>query len=602
MISALSHHQRLSGNKLNFQNMKKVLFVLIVTFIFQLSVFSQIEKSTKTEIKNGYEYFVHEVQKGQTLYGISRLYSIPIDSLLVHNNNISGSLQIGQTIYIPSNKKITPIQNIDNNKPKVSSWHTVEQGETLFSIARKYNTSVDELKKMNPGISENLSISQRIEVPATSPLNNTIVQEKPKEAEKPKPIIEEENKKETAPNETAEKKPETPTTTEKPIVNQGIKSRNKITNEINIALMVPLNTQNANSININDIKSVTDIERNQSFKFIQFYLGFIEGAKQFQGKEIKININVYDVSDGVAAVKRITSASEFSKTHLIVGPLFSSTFSEAQKWANSNGVPIINPFTMQSNVINKSPSTFKLTCSDREKYLKLAKGIEQQYPDANVIIVYNKTKDTNSVSLLKSGFSKNRLKSNIKDIIFNERGINGINERYENNRPNIVITFLTGEATITNYVRRLYELKKDSIYLFSPSDWIVYDNIETEYLQALNAHFYGDYFVDYRNQKTIDFVRQFVTEYSTEPQVEFFGFQGYDIATYFIGLMMDYRDEWLTNINDGKHELTSMNFAFEKRSNDSGYENTQIQIFRLCNYEFIGFDIPCEMIREEIRY
>lgn len=574
--------------------MKKILSVIFITFIFQFSVFSQTEKSSKTEVKNGIEYFVHEICKGQTLYGISRMYSIPIDSILVHNKEVTSALQIGSLLYIPTHKKpsITENQTIES-KPKQATWHTVVQGESLYSISRKYNTSIDELKKMNPGISENLSINQRIEVPSqksdpTPPvqIENVITTPKP---EVEKTIVE--------PAKEEKPKQKDSTIIAKPAI-----SSNKITNEINIALMVPLFTDQNHTINISNIKSVPDINNVQSFKFIQFYLGFLEGVKQFEGNNIKVNLKVYDVADGVSAVKKITSESSFAKTHIIVGPLFSSPFSEAQKWANKNGVYIINPFTLQSNVITNSPVTFKLTCSEKEKYARLSNAIEQQYPDANVILVYNKTKDTNNVSLLKYSFSKTNIKSNIKDVIYNERGINGIKERYENNRPNVIVSFLSGEATITNYVRRLYELKRDSIYLFCPSDWMVYDNIESEYLQYLNAHFYGNYFVDYRSKKTKDFIQTFIQKYNTEPLIEKYGFQGYDVATFFIGLMIEYKDEWILNINQNKHDLVSINLSFEKNLEENGYENRQIQIIKLCNYEFIPYDTNCEMNREEIRY
>lgn len=574
--------------------MKKILSIIFITFIIPFSIFSQTEKSTKTEVKNGIEYFVHEIYKGQTLYGISRMYSTPIDSILVHNKEVTSALQIGSLLYIPTNRKPLKAEpQIIESKPRQATWHTVVQGESLYSISRKYNTSIDELKKMNPGISENLSINQRIEVPSlkieTTPptqIENVISTTKPEI--------------ETIISEPA--KEEKPKQKDSTIITNPTISSNKITNEINIALMVPLFTDQNHSINISNIKSVADINNVQSFKFIQFYLGFLEGIKQFEGSNIKINLRVYDVADGVSAVKKITSESSFAKTHIIIGPLFSSPFGEAQKWANKNGVYIINPFTMQSNVITNSAVTFKLTCNEKEKYSRLSSAIEQQFPNANVILVYNKTKDTNNVSLLKNSFSKTKLKSNLKDVIFNERGINGIKERYENNRPNVIVSFLSGEATITNYVRRLYELKKDSIYLFCPSEWMVYDNIESEYLQSLNAHFYGNYFVDYRSQKTTDFIKNFIQEYNTEPLIESFGFQGYDIATFFIGLMTEYKDEWILNINQNKHDLLSINLSFEKRLEEDGYENTQIQIIKLCNYEFIPYDCNCQMNREEIRY
>ena len=578
--------------------MKKIFWVLFIIVICSFSSFSQNEKSTKTEVINGVEYYLHEIQKGQTFYGISKIYSISVDTIIKYNPEITGTLKIGTVIKIPTYKKVTKTEvkqtnnQTQNQVATPSQWHTVVQGESLYSISKKYNTNIETIKKLNPGISESLSIGQRVEVPSTHKTEQTPV----------------ENKNVKTTNDTIK------TTNTKTIpaeikieIKDSIsikpqESKNKITNDIYIALMVPLYTNQIQSINLGNIKTPTDITNTESFRFIQFYLGFLNGLKQFENKGIAIHLNVYDVSDGVTSVKKIINDPSFSKTHLIVGPLFSSTFIEAQKWADQNGVFIINPFSMQSNLVNKSPFTFKLTCQADAKHHNLCKQIETQFPDANIIIVYNKTSDTVAVASLKKYFNETKFKNKVKDVVFNEKGVNGINEFYETNKPNVIINYLNGEATITNYVRRLYELKRDSLYIFCPSEWLSYDNIETEYLQFLNAHFYGDYYVDFRKQETKDFISNFISEYGTEPTIEGYAFQGFDIATFFVGAMMEYKSDWGNKLDKYNPELLSLKLKFTKKGNESGNENTAIQIVRLCNYELIPFNEDCVMDLEERKY
>lgn len=583
--------------------MKKLFFVLLVFVVCHNTITAQIEKSTKIEVINGVEYYMHEIQKGQTFYGISKIYNVPVDTIIAYNPEAGTKLKIGSSIKIPTYKKrVAKNENIQTNnqnqKPAAtpSQWHTVSQGESLFSISKKYNTTVDAIKKLNPGISESLSIGQRIEVPSTKSTDKN--QSEVKSQVIPKDTV----KKINEPNTQTEVKTEIKTLPKDTLIIKNSSPKNKIENDIYIALMVPLYTSQIQNINLGNIKSPTDISNTESFRFIQFYLGFLEGLKQYENKGISIHLSVYDVSDGVPAVKKIINEPNFSKTHLIVGPLFASTFIEVQKWADANGVYIVNPFTMQSNIVSKSPFSIKLTCEQNAKCKNLCNSIETQFPDANIILLHNKNSDTISIELLKQHFLKTKFKNSFKEVVFNEKGVNGIKENYKENRPNIILNFLNGEATITNYVRRLYELKLDSIYIFCPSDWLAFDNIETEYLQALNAHFYGDYFVDYRSDKTKEFVSDFIAQYGTEPTLDGYAFQGYDIASYFVGAMILYKDNWINKLPNYQANLISLTLNLNKSTFDSGLENKDLQIIKICNFELIPYSENCEMDLENRKY
>jgi len=92
------------------------------------------------------------VEKGDTLYGIANKFGVSVDNLKVENNLINNTLSIGQILKIPTSgeNKIT---------------YTVKKGDTLYSIARTYNTDVFTLKKLNNLNSNNLSIGQTLILP-----------------------------------------------------------------------------------------------------------------------------------------------------------------------------------------------------------------------------------------------------------------------------------------------------------------------------------------------------------------------------------------------------------------------------------------------------
>ena len=96
------------------------------------------------------------VQKGDTLYGIAKRFNTSVQSIKELNNLSDNNLSIGQSLKI----------NNDNDKnPLECIVYTVKKGDNLYSIAKKYNTSVDEIKRYNNLTSNLLNIGDRIVIP-----------------------------------------------------------------------------------------------------------------------------------------------------------------------------------------------------------------------------------------------------------------------------------------------------------------------------------------------------------------------------------------------------------------------------------------------------
>lgn len=97
---------------------------------------------------------VHTVQKGETLFNIAQQYDVGVQQLRQWNDIQSGELSVGQSLTV--------------KQPATSSQekkiHTVGAQETLFSISKKYNVSIAEIKSWNDLSSNNLSVGQKLEI------------------------------------------------------------------------------------------------------------------------------------------------------------------------------------------------------------------------------------------------------------------------------------------------------------------------------------------------------------------------------------------------------------------------------------------------------
>ncbi len=142
---------------------------------------SDVAKTASFEVPDTH---THIVRSGETAYGISRLYDIPIDSLYAMNPGAVNGLKKGDRIIISQSSPASQTSATTKSSLSVDSaesplpsqkentaqsaeptasystvtsgngyiYHTVEEGESLYGIAHKYSTSIENLFRLNPGL------------------------------------------------------------------------------------------------------------------------------------------------------------------------------------------------------------------------------------------------------------------------------------------------------------------------------------------------------------------------------------------------------------------------------------------------------------------
>lgn len=102
------------------------------------------------------ENSIYVVKRGDSLYSIAKRFNVSVDALKSANNLQNNLITIGQNLVIPAFT-----ENEDSN-----ITYIVQKGDTLYSIALKYNTTVDKIKKLNNLSSNILSINQNLKIPS----------------------------------------------------------------------------------------------------------------------------------------------------------------------------------------------------------------------------------------------------------------------------------------------------------------------------------------------------------------------------------------------------------------------------------------------------
>ncbi len=110
------------------------------------------------------------VKKGDNLINIAKMFNVTVDDLISSNNLNSTSLQIGQVLTIP-----TGINEENETPEEIIDYVTYQvlPGDTLYKIANIYNTTVDDIKSLNNLTSNTLSIGQILNIPNEVPNPST---------------------------------------------------------------------------------------------------------------------------------------------------------------------------------------------------------------------------------------------------------------------------------------------------------------------------------------------------------------------------------------------------------------------------------------------
>ena len=104
-------------------------------------------------------YFLHTIEKGQSLYSIASMYNISQADIVKLNPGSDDKIYVGRALRIP---------RTDANTQK-ETFHTIAPGETLYRLTVKYNVSAKAICDANPGLSaENFRIGQVIQIPSAT--------------------------------------------------------------------------------------------------------------------------------------------------------------------------------------------------------------------------------------------------------------------------------------------------------------------------------------------------------------------------------------------------------------------------------------------------
>jgi LysM repeat protein len=605
-----------------------------------------VTRSAEKIMLNGKLYYIHTVQKGQTLYSISSAYGVAEADIKSENPAIEpGMIKPGQAIRIPIK---TYIQRSDDEAEKFDKddfiYHKVKSGHTIYFISKKYNVPIEILYRYNKELEEGLKKGQVLKIPRKSMLEKIMQTEGPED----KFIYYAVNENDTL--YSISKRfgvPISEIINYNDMLRWGLKKGQIIRipkpgvlyidslqvikdsidlymekyvnplseyecdtieglkDTIKVALLLPFFSREFEEVKKmeNDTILIADKYYYESCKrktaigssFIEFYEGVLLAVDSLKNSVRSIDMLVRDTERDTNTVKKIIRELEIFMPDIIIGPVFPENVRLIADFAKQHQVVVASPLYAKTDLIEDNPFIMQVMPSRQTELSMLADYVSQYY-DKNIMLVHNGASnyyddiDYFREKLFSDFYSDSTYMYMIyKEVIFNDSLSDNILNALSEDKENIVYVSSTDEAYVMDAVNRLRRYQKDySIKVFGNPVWQTWNNIDIEYLHDLELKVYAPFFVNYSDRDTRRFIAKCRRIYNYEPYIIMakgynYCFLGYDITFYTLSALRNYGRYFPRCIDFLKVNMLLSDYIFKRRDTGTGLENMSISIINYNN-------------------
>lgn len=634
--------------------MKQLITIIFLTL--SVSFFAQIGEVPVVD-HNGKKCYEHTVEKKQTAYGISKLYKISINKLYEANPDAQLGLAVDQKLYIPLPKS----QQSSTTKPLNSNAgesiqqeglkanetqiiHTVQQGETLWSIARKYGVKAKDVTDANLEKGNNLAIGDKIIIPIseavkkdeTTPIVDIPVN--PTENSEDSIVLHIVLKNETMYGISTQYGVTQQSILDAnngltdglkkgdkiriPLKRKVVKIEEQLVDEFDIVLdsIDTLSLTNTIQGRVEEVYDVAillpfELEENarrmakcppfgecltyaNTFRALNFHHGMMMAIDSLQKAGMNLNVRVYDTKDDTTLISKIIKSKEFKEVDLILGPVYVQGIKMVSKYAKANKIQMVCPVPVSNKALFKNPYVSKLTASKYTQVEYLANYIAEKHHTENIILVRNKYNKTDEIyfQLFKDRYAEAvaQFPARSSDSVKVAIGVGTsskliyVEQHMVDGKRNIIIDLSTDISHISNLITKLTTTMNSNPYnryevaLFGMEDWQFFETIDEKYKNRYNLSIVAPGFIDFNTDESIEFIKKYRLKYGTDPDK--FAFIGFDAAfTNLKGLFL-YGTEFAKYYDQLNTKGYFNSSEYKQAEQGSGFENKNTSIIQYDNY------------------
>ena len=543
-----------------------------------------------THAQENQTYIIHTIQKGQSLYSISNMYGTTVDAIIKLNPGSDQVIVEGKQLKVPRPDTVT----------EQGTFHTIQQGETLYGLSQKYKVTVKSILDANPGLNEkNFRFGQVVNIPqgksvALEEPNKQVQTTQPEEPKTPQGIqgpvqsrCREMHK--VARKETVYSIARMYSITEQELIdaNPEIKDVKKL--KKGKLLCIPyakalqvtkpqeekqptdaeLFSQNkVADQKINVIKAAVVLPlvpgeqgKAESSRMIEYYQGFLLAVDSLKRTGTSIDLYTYDSGNTVASIEAVLAKPEMKQMNIIFGPLYTDQIKPMADFANKHHVRLVIPFTSRDNTVYRNPDIYQINTPQSYLYSEVYEHFVRQFASSNEMQAALQ-KDKSNVFVPTSGSNTvliktlPQLSSMVSDSLYKEK-INA------------------------------------EVHLFGYPEWQTYTKDHLSAFFDLDTYFYASFYTNNLLAAPRSFNANFRKWYGKDMEERYpkYGMLGFDTGFFFLKGLALYGSGLENNLDKMKLTPIQTGFKFDRVNNWGGFINKKVFFVRFTpKFELIKLD------------
>ena len=512
--------------------LKKLVSFIVLLAIYSYNVESQESFHSKSNFSTKTNsYFLHTVERGQTAYSISVMYNVGIESIYKLNPGSEEKIRAGETLKIPQ------------ETPHIV-YHTIQPKETLYAVSKKYNIQAAYILEANPGLStQTFTIGKTILIPIYKEVSvgaggKTTADERESEINA---LLHQEG--------------------------------NKLNvNMINIALLLPFGTIDTDASNASI-----------SQRIVEYYEGFMLALDSLKKTGISVSLNVYDIGYDTQNLKKILNKEELKKNHLIIGGYLEEQINMISTFSKANAIRYVIPFTSKADETQTNPYVFQTNPPQSYLYSKVSLAFTKANENNSIIFINmnDKTDKAALIETMQADLKEEKIP--FQSFTYAEHSFNkDLKDYLDPYRKNIIILSSGTSEALARLAAPLRIMRESGshleVSLFGYPEWQTYTKDFLEDFYATNTCIYSVFYANNTLPELKEFHKTYRRWYSKQMLNSYprYGILGYDAGMYFIQMISRYGINFENSLSKFQYESLQTGYNFKRVSNWGGLININV--------------------------
>ena len=554
----------------------------------------------KVDVNTLNNSILHVVKSGESVYGIAKAYNLSESDLVNANPSISGGLKVGEQLLIPTKAATATSDGI--------VYHTVKKGETLYGVARDYNTTIEKLMELNPGISGNNFRADDVIKVLPNTIKDIIIN-KPIKQFVPYVVANGDTYESVAaangvtvkalrdanPDMKKLKKGKTiyipKNSTDKQVVSTSTLTAQQLEETYKDKLdEVFEDVHQPNKDNSIDISIVLPFQlgmKNQSRNaknYEEFYNGFLLALDSVGSRLTQpLNLNVFDTKQNLVTTDSILRLDVMKKSDIIIAPSEADQLLRVLRFGKNNDIDVLNCFATQNDDYINNIRSMQVNIPSPYMNAKVNEYIDNKFKDYVLVFLDDPSEQFKDIyDDIKSHAETTNHQRKTLTIASDLTGKSL--SRYLEPGSNYLFIPSNGKESFFNKfaagIKEAKDMRVDcELALLGHPEYTMYIKKHKDELMDIDTYIYSRFYLP-DNQEVADINSKYVKTFGSKaanstPNMSVFGF---DTGMFLVNA---FSHGIAPGSKKSAYKGVQTNFNFERANNWAGFINKSVRIIHL---------------------